>query len=226
MQVTPLEDVDIYRVERYKLNIDDINSLLMQDKKELLPAGSIEDLGPTYPDLCIYVFKLSETKICSDTCSEVDEELIMYRDPNNYITMPRGISRNTAWSFYSLEGDASFDIEEHFVSRGTLYLKDTFLYPVPVSEDKRMDVLLKAIDEYYGINKYNSGMEAKRIRIGSLCNECHCEFTGGGDIFINKKGTSVSITNVRSVRISPDRETEATSSLVVEGKNQTVTTHI
>ena len=218
MQVTPLQDVNIYKVKHYELDIDHINSLLKQDEKELLPAGSIEDLGPTYPDLRIYVFKFSKTATCSDTNSNVNKEVIMYDDPADYITFPNGVTRNIGWSFYSLVGDARFDIEQHFVSRGSMYLKDNFIYPEPESEDERMDVLLKTIEQHYDINKHDSGIDAKRIHSGSYHNECHCEFTGGGDIFIKKKGRSVSITNIGSVPISPVHETEAISSLVIEGK--------
>ena len=132
--------------------------------------------------------------------------------------MPR--RRNTAWSFFTQKG-CIFDISKHFVSTDMLQLKTNFKYPNPKSENQRMDYILKTIEEHYKINKEDLVVEATRVS-DSFYLDGHCEFTGGGDIFIMKEGTSLSISNVESVPISPVRETEATSSQVVEGKNQTV----
>lgn len=48
----------------------------------------------------------------------------------------------------------------------------------------------------------------------------YCEFTGGGDIYLQRNGKSLVICNTREedLSLSPVHETESVSSLVIEGK--------
>ena len=58
---------------------------------------------------------------------------------NNRI--PTGVRRNVAWSFYSLNRDATFHIEKDFESE---WLRHPFVYCLSTMENEWMDTLLDA----------------------------------------------------------------------------------
>jgi len=82
-------------------------------------------------------------------CSEVSStDVVIYEWKENYIEIPTGIRRNVAWSFYSLNSYATFDVENDYKS-GKL---KPFLYPPPVTKKEQMDPFLETICQQYEIN--------------------------------------------------------------------------
>ena len=153
LQVQSLDDgADIFKVKQYNLNVEHVNDQLHRQQRPLLPLGSIDDLGPTHDNSRVYVYKFDYTQPCSEVSST---DVIIYEQKDKYIEIPTGIRRNVAWSFYSLNSDATFDVGKDFESGK---LKHPFVYPQPAMEKERMDPLLETIRQQYKINKTDSGI--------------------------------------------------------------------
>jgi len=65
----------------------------------------------------------------------------------------------------------------------------------------------------------DSGIKSKIVS-GQGDRSMYCEFTGDGDIYLQRKGNSLMICNTREedLSLSPVHETESVSSWVIEGK--------
>ena len=221
LEITSLQGVDICKVAKYKLHLTHVNDLLHENQEAVLPHGSVADLGPTNATVRVYVYKFEVATRCSDASDDSFVGVtIVDDDDTNWIKIPTGLRRNVAWSFYSLIDDARFDIGKHFESKELGRLRPNYIYPDPPTEDDRMEVLLNTICDYYQTRKENSGVKVKRV-INSGDRSFYCEFTGGGDLHVQRKGKSLLICNTQPVQdlsLSPEHDTESISSLIIEGE--------
>jgi len=209
-----VDGVDIFTVEKCKLNIKLVNDQLRQQHKPVLPLGSIDDLGPTHAKLRVYVLKFDNTQPCSEV---FETDVNVYEQPPYKMDISTGVKRNVGWSFFSLISQASYDVRKHFDESGRL--KQPFIYLDPDTEKERMDPLLQTIREHYNLTVADSGIKSKIVS-GQGDRLMYCEFTGGGDIYLQRNGKSLVICNTREedLSLSPVHETESVSSLVIEGK--------
>ena len=67
-----------------------------------------------------------------------------------------------------------------------------FLYPPPVTKKEQMDPFLETICQQYEINKTDSGIKSKNVSAPGNSSK-HCEFTGGVDIHLQRKGKTLVI---------------------------------
>ena len=209
-----VDDVDIFTVQQCKLKVKLVNDQLRRQHKPVLPPGSIDDLGPTHAKLRVYLFKFNNTQPCSGV---FETDVNVYEQPPYKTDISAAVKRNVGWSFFSLISQATYDVSEYFDESGRL--KKPFIYEDPKLESERMDPLLATIRENYQLNLADSGIKSKIVS-GQGDRSKYCEFTGGGDIYLQRKGKTLVICNTleQDLSLSPVHETESISSLVIEGK--------
>ena len=196
----------------FSLTVDDINGQL----EEKLPRGSIEDIR-LVDDVHVYMYRFDNTTKCSDTT------ILKVPKKMDSITqaIPTQLKANIGWSFFSLIQDPYFDLREHFPDC-TLSVKNDYIYPIPDSENERMESLRMAIINYYQLDKKSSEITVARATAGKGNQDSYCEYTGGGDIYIAKKRASstlsFAIANLENLEMSPSNSTECISSMTIECK--------
>ena len=132
------------------------------------------------------------------------------------------VNKNLAhlgWSFFSLEEDADYDVTKDFPG-DTLHLRNDYIYKEPDLEDDRMYTLILTIRGHYQLDRADSGFKVAKVSSGGGNRECYCEYTGGGDIYIRKKGqgSMLSIVNLENLASTPSSSTESIPGLITEGK--------
>ena len=215
LQIKSLKDgLDIFTVQQCKLKVKLVNNQLRRQHKPVLPPGSIDDLGPTHAKLRLYVFKFDKTQPCSEVFKT---KVLVYEQPPYITNISTAVKRNVGWAFFSLIGEPTYDVTNTFDESGRL--KQPFIYKDPETEKERMDPLLQAIRRQYNLYTPDAGIKATMVS-GQGDRSKYCQFTGGGDIHVQRKGKSLVICNTleQDLSLSPVHETESVSSLVIEGK--------
>ena len=193
------------------------------------PEGCIQDLGRIGElRLFVYQFNKKDVTQCSNASSSDFPNMIpISGKPFN----PKlGLTRNVAWSFFSLDPDPNYKLTKDFIDAKKLNMKSYYKYP-PGREQDRINVFYQALIYF---------LLGKNVNVEKITNpgntNYHCQFSGGGDLFITKKtvplssasssSTSLSILNETvpdpSATNSPDRspvsEGESASGFTIEGK--------
>ena len=153
------------------------------------------------------------TTKCSDA-SDVTKSKYVSRFPTK-------LNGNIGWSFFSLEEDADFDITKDFPDN-TLHLRNDYTYKEPDSEDDRMCTLMLTIRNHYQLDRADSEFKVAKVSSGRGNRECYCEYTGGGDIYVRKKGqgSTLSIVNLENLATTPSSSTESIPGLIIEGNHE------
>lgn len=144
-------------------------------------AGCIEQIEQSEPTntLSMFIYKFHDATQCSKANgSDFANVFLEHSNPRKY---PEGVDRNVAWSFYSLNSAADDSLEKYFKGEFNEIPTDNFTFPTPV-EFQRRDCLLLSIQRQY------PNISVKFVDATSQT-QCHCQFTGGGDILIESTGT-------------------------------------
>jgi len=124
--------------------------------------------------------------------------------------------------FFCLDSDPKLDLKKHFLNPDTLHLDPLFVYPVLIDEADHMDVFRDALVLH---------LPDKDVRVHQINNpgntDHYCQFSGGGDLFITKKASSIVICHHDAVHSSqshrsPIHEDEHMSGLTVVKKSDAI----
>jgi len=217
LKVSTLNGEDFLRVANYPISADSVSTLLQRNKKKALPSGSIVDLG-TRGTVRVYVFKFNDTTKCSD--ASADHIQCRFVSDSKLPKIPLGLRRHVAWSFYSLVADIKYDLKKDFISAENGQLKVPYTFRRPDAEENRVEALHMSIHDYFNLKSEDSGIQLKRIHSPGITNG-YCQFTGGGDIHLEKLTDSLVIYSgpemSKDITQSPIHNGETISDLTIEG---------
>ena len=212
LKVSTLDGEDFLRASNYPISADSISTLLQRNKKKALPSGSIVDLG-TRGTIRVYVFKFDKATRCSD--ASVNDLQCVFPKCSKSIHIPVGLSRHVAWSFYSLKENINYDLKKDFESAENGHLKTGYTYCRPDAEDDRMEALHMTIRDYFNL-KEHPDIKVRRINNPGITDH-YCQFTGGGDLYLEKLTESLVIYSgpelSEGLTLSPTEDTETISGL-------------
>ena len=122
-------------------------------------------------------------------CSKVDNNdfarvLVVQQDENPTITLSEGITRNVAWSFFSLNSNANDPLDKYFADQKNRCLRYNYSFPIP-SESQRIECLQRSITKHYERQYPNLSMGSVDATTQT---KRYCQFTGGGDLLIKISG--------------------------------------
>lgn len=85
LEIRSLQAVDICKVERYHIFVENVNNLLREHQETVLPHGTIAHLGPINATLHVYVYQFEDTARCSDASNCNFTGVAIVHDDSNYI---------------------------------------------------------------------------------------------------------------------------------------------
>lgn len=122
-------------------------------------------------------------------CSRADKpdfaNVIVVQDKSPRIQYSKGIDRNVAWSFYSLNSEANDPLDKYFQDENNQVLIHNFIFPI-LTEFERMKCLQSSIVQHYPKVSVKSDDAITQTKH-------HCQFTGGGDLIIEIKASLPSL---------------------------------
>ena len=197
----------------YAISASSVCTLLQRNGKHVPPSGSIVDLG-TRETVRVYVYKFNAVTRCSDACKDDLQFQCCFPKASKPIDVPVGLSRHVAWSFYSLNCHINHDLKKEFESPEKRQLKPRYTYRRPSTENERVEALHCTIHGYFNL-KDNLDIDLRRIVTPGITDH-YCQFTGGGDIYLEKLTESLVIYS--GPESSPTEDTETVSGLIIETK--------
>ena len=158
------------------VDLEELTKVLRQNIT--LPVGKIERLKAIGKfSIFIFIFN-TKTK-----CSEAKEgDFFNVNFPIKELKLPPlSITRNVAWSFFTLNEDITDDLTKYFLDVKNTHLRESFCYPKPSFEEKRMYCLQTTIMDQYKLKSQHAPAKVEKIDPKTQT-DGYCQFSGGGDL--------------------------------------------
>ena len=111
-------------------------------------AGHIEQIDTTNAKLSIFIYVFGNATQCSKVSKLDFANVIIEPDEKSKIQYSKGIDRNVAWSFYSLNSDADDPLDKYFEDENNQVPNPNFIFHTP-SECQWMQCLQDSIKQHY-----------------------------------------------------------------------------
>lgn len=201
------------------VNLDELQQQVfeLEDLKSTCENGELKRFD-SIGKYSIFVFIFNTMTPCS---SAKEADFIHVDFPIAEMKLPEmALTTNVGWSFFSLNPDASDNLEKYFVDKKRLLLNPVILFPIPNNEDHRIQCLLTTIKRKYQLP--NTLADAEKV-VPQLETDGYCQFSGGGDIVVHSGLQTLVVQGKNNEEgdggLSPISDgTAATTTLSVEGK--------
>ena len=147
------------------VDLEELTEVLRQNIT--LPVGKIKRLK-AIGKFSIFIFIFNTKTKCSEA-KEGDFFNVNFPTIKELKLPPLSITRNVAWSFFTLNEDITDDLTK------------SFCYPKPSFEEKRMYCLQTTIMDQYKLKSQHAPAKVEKIDPKTQTNG-YCQFSGGGDL--------------------------------------------